>query len=108
MSDEQLAPSVGGLRTREQLIEHSDVLLLPKPLAKDLADLRDGQILWGWPHCVQDTELTQVAVDRHLTLIAFEAMNHWSAEGSFQLHVFHKNNELAGYSSVLHALSIAG
>ncbi|TQC45500.1 alanine dehydrogenase [Rhodococcus sp. WS4] len=108
VADEQLALSVGGLRTREQLIEHSDVLLLPKPLAKDLADLRDGQILWGWPHCVQDTELTQVALDRHLTLIAWEAMNHWSAEGSFQLHVFHKNNELAGYCSVLHALSIAG
>ncbi|MCQ4122637.1 N(5)-(carboxyethyl)ornithine synthase [Rhodococcus tibetensis] len=108
VSDEQLAHSVAGLRTREELIAQSDVVLLPKPLTKDLENLRDGQILWGWPHCVQDPELTQVAIDRQLTLIAFEAMNHWSAEGSFQLHVFHKNNELAGYSSVLHALSIAG
>jgi alanine dehydrogenase len=108
VSDEQLARSVAGMRTRSELIAQSDVVLLPKPLAKDLEDLRDGQVLWGWPHCVQDTELTQVAIDRRLTLVAFEAMNHWSAEGSFQLHVFHKNNELAGYSSVLHALSIAG
>jgi alanine dehydrogenase len=35
-------------------------------------------------------------------------MNHWTAEGSFSLHVFHKNNELAGYCSVLHALEIIG
>ena len=51
---------------------------------------------------------TQVAIDRQLTLIAFEAMNHWTSDGSFSLHVFHKNNELAGYCSVLHALQLAG
>ena len=61
--------------------------------------------LWGWPHCVQDTQLTQLAIDRRLTLIAFEAMNHWTRDGRFRLHVFHKNNELAGYCSVLHALA---
>ena len=52
--------------------------------------------------------LTQLAIDRGLTLIAFEAMNHWKRDGSFGLHVFHKNNELAGYCSVLHALQLAG
>jgi alanine dehydrogenase len=57
---------------------------------------------------VQNRELTQVAIDRRLTLIAFEAMNHWNSDGSFNLHVFHKNNELAGYSSVLHAMQLAG
>ncbi len=106
--DEQLARSVAGFRTRAELIAECQVILLAKPLAKDLADLREGQILWGWPHCVQDAELTQLAVDRHLTLIAFEAMNHWTKDGSFNLHVFHKNNELAGYCSVLHALQISG
>jgi hypothetical protein len=35
-------------------------------------------------------------------------MNYWSADGSFRLHVFHKNNEMAGYCSVLHALELAG
>ena len=52
--------------------------------------------------------LTQLAIDRRLTLIAFEAMNHRHADGTFALHVFHKNNELAGYSSVLHALQLRG
>ena len=99
---------VAGLRTRAELIAECDVILLPKPQAADLAELRDGQVLWGWPHCVQDEELTQLAIDRQLTLIAFEAMNHWAADGSFSLHVFHKNNEMAGYCSVLHALQLAG
>jgi alanine dehydrogenase len=70
--------------------------------------MREGQVLCGWVHCVQDEALTQVAIDRRLTLIAWEAMNHWGQDGSFGLHVFHQNNELAGYSSVLHAMQLKG
>jgi alanine dehydrogenase len=106
--DQQLAPQVAGLLPRQQLLADCDVILLPKPLAADLADLRDGQVLWGWPHCVQSEEITQLAIDRRLTLVAFESMNHWSRDGEFTLHVFHKNNELAGYCSVLHALELIG
>ncbi|WP_327144362.1 N(5)-(carboxyethyl)ornithine synthase [Nocardia sp. NBC_01327] len=107
-SDEHLAPLVGGHRTREELFAECDVLLLPKPLAEDLENLRAGQVVWGWPHCVQDERMTQLAIDRGLTLIAWEAMNHWTKEGNFNVHVFHKNNELAGYCSVLHALQLRG
>ncbi|MEV0104897.1 N(5)-(carboxyethyl)ornithine synthase [Nocardia sp. NPDC050799] len=106
--DERLAGTVAGMRTREQLIAECEVILLAKPLREDVAELRTGQVLWGWPHCVQDAELTQLAIDRRLTVIAFEAMNHWRRDGSFGLHVFHKNNELAGYCSVLHALQLIG
>ncbi|MGZ4494931.1 MAG: N(5)-(carboxyethyl)ornithine synthase [Nocardioides sp.] len=108
LSDDQLKGTVAGFRPRAQLIAECDVILQPKPLLSDIAELRVGQVLWGWPHCVQDSDLTQVAIDNRLTLIAFEAMNHWNSDGSFGLHVFHKNNELAGYCSVLHALQIAG
>jgi len=108
VADEQLSSQVAGLRSRAELIESCDVILLPKPLAADLAEFRTGQTLWGWPHCVQDTALTQLAIDRRLTLIAFEAMNHWARDGGYGLHVFHKNNELAGYCSVLHALQLTG
>ena len=106
--DEQLAGHVAGLRTHEQLLADCDVILLPKPLPADLSELRKGQVLWGWPHCVQNEEITQLGIDRRLTLIAFEAMNHWSSDGSFSLHVFHKNNEMAGYCSVLHAMQLTG
>jgi len=108
VSDSDLAQQVAGLRSREDLISGCDVLLLPKPQASDLADMHEGQVLWGWPHCVQDRKLTQLAIERRLTLIAFEAMNHWKSSGSFGLHVFHKNNEMAGYCSVLHALQLVG
>jgi alanine dehydrogenase len=108
LPDEQLAPLVAGLRPRDQLIAECDVILLPKPQPSDLAELREGQVLWGWPHCVQDREITQLSIDRRLTLIAFEAMNYWADDGSFSLHVFHKNNELAGYCSVLHAMELIG
>jgi alanine dehydrogenase len=108
LSDDQLRPLVGGLASRSDLIAASDIVLLPKPQPSDLDDLRDGQTLWGWPHCVQDREMTQRAIDKKLTLIAFEAMNHWTSSGAFGLHVFHANNELAGYCSVLHALQLVG
>jgi alanine dehydrogenase len=106
--DAQLAPLVGGLRPRDRLLEECDVVVLPKPLAEDLAALPHGKVLWGWPHCVQDDVITQLAIDRRLTVIAWEAMNHWTPEGNFSLHVFHKNNELAGYCSVMHALQLVG
>jgi alanine dehydrogenase len=108
VSDAQLAPLVGGLAGREELLASCDVLVLPKPLPEDLETLRPGQVVWGWPHCVQDRRMTQLAIDRRLTLIAWEAMNHWTDDGHFSVHVFHKNNELAGYCSVLHALSLIG
>ncbi len=107
-TDDHLEPLVGGLRAREELLAECDVILLPKPLADDLETLRPGQIVWGWPHLVQDPRMTQLAIERRLTLIAFEAMNHWTRAGNFSVHVFHKNNELAGYCSVLHALQLVG
>jgi alanine dehydrogenase len=108
VSDAQLSPLVGGLRPRAELLTSCDVVLLPKPLPEDLRTLRPGQVVWGWPHCVQDAEMTQLAIDNRLTLIAWEAMNHWTRDGHFDVHVFHKNNELAGYCSVLHALQLRG
>jgi alanine dehydrogenase len=106
--DAALAPCVAGFATRAEILADSAVVLLPKPQHRDVAALSPGQVLWGWPHCVQDSELTQLAIDRELTLIAFEAMNHWTRDGHLGLHVFHKNNELAGYCSVIHALQLAG
>ncbi|TCJ23931.1 N(5)-(carboxyethyl)ornithine synthase [Nocardioides jejuensis] len=108
VADDALLPYVAGFASRKQLLAESEVVLLPKPQLSDVEAMGPGQVLWGWPHCVQDTELTQAAIDNRLTLIAFEAMNHWTRDGAVGLHVFHKNNELAGYCSVLHALELAG
>ncbi len=107
-ADSELADQVAGFASREEILASSDVVLLPKPQHEDVAAMKPGAVLWGWPHCVQDPEITQLAIDRRLTMIAFEAMNHWTVDGSVGLHVFHKNNELAGYSSVIHALELTG
>ena len=107
-ADSELADSVAGFASREEILARSDVVLLPKPQHADVALMSPGQVLWGWPHCVQDPVMTQLAIDRRLTLMAFEVMNHWTVDGAVGLHVFHKNNELAGYSSVLHALALTG
>src|SRR6185369_17195600 len=56
--DEHLAACVAGLRTRAELVAECDVILLPKPQPADLAETREGQVLWGWPHCVQGKEFT--------------------------------------------------
>ena len=106
--DDELAPLVGRIAPRADLLALSDVVLLAKPQHSDVRELTDGQVLWGWPHCVQDREITQLAVDKRLTLIAFEVMNHWTSDHGVGLHVFHKNNELAGYCSVLHAMELSG
>jgi hypothetical protein len=58
------------------------------------------------PHYLQEEEITQLSAGQRLTPIAFEPMNYWSARWFIQLARFHKNNELAGYCSVLHALEL--
>jgi Alanine dehydrogenase len=107
-TDEHLAGQVAGIRPREEIIATCDVVLLPKPTLDDVACLRDGQVLWGWPHVVQDPQMTQICIDKRLTVMAWEAMNHWTPSGDFVVHVFHMNNELAGYCSVLHAMTLIG
>jgi len=62
----------------------------------------------GYPHCAQQKEITQIAIDKKLTLIAFEDMYMWSSNGQKRRHTFYKNNEIAGYSAVIHALQLKG
>lgn len=108
LDDAALADLGVGLATRRKILAESDVVLLPKPMVGDLAEMREGAVLWGWPHCVQQFDITQTAIDRRLTLIAFEAMFVWGRAGDRQLHTFYKNNELAGYCAILHALRLLG
>jgi alanine dehydrogenase len=93
---------------RTSLFTDCDLLVLPKPMPEDLVAMRAHQVLFGWPHCVQQTTIAQIAIDRRLTFIAWEAMHHWSEAGEKQLHIFYKNNEIAGYSAVLHCLQLLG
>ena len=108
ISDSDLASQAGGTATRRELLADLGAVVLPKPEVEDLETLREGGFLWGWPHCAQQRALTQVAIERKQTLIAFEEMFVWGPDGQAGRHTFYKNNELAGYCGVLHALQLKG
>ena len=108
IADTEIAAQTGGVATRHEILANIGNVIIPKPVLADLQELREGGILWGWPHCVQQRALTQVAIDRKQTLIAFEDMFVWGPNGQIGRHTFYKNNEMAGYCAVLHALQLKG
>ncbi|MFP4623782.1 MAG: N(5)-(carboxyethyl)ornithine synthase [Gemmatimonadota bacterium] len=108
VEDQRLTELGFPLADRDTVLGASELVILPKPIPDDLARMAEGAVLWGWPHAVQQRGIAQVAIDRRLTLLAFEAMFQWDPEGTRGTHVFHRNNELAGYCGILDALRLTG
>ncbi|MFT6051817.1 MAG: N5-(carboxyethyl)ornithine synthase [Halioglobus sp.] len=108
ISDSEIAAQTGGIATRHELLADLGRVIMCKPVLADLQELKEGGILWGYVHCVQQRDITQAALDRKQTLIAFEDMFVWSPDGHIGRHTFYKNNEMAGYCAVLHALQLKG
>ncbi len=109
MNDDTIAKLTSGrVASKEEILKGFDCVLMPKPLVEDLYQVQDSATVWGWPHCVQQKEMTQISIDKKLTLIAWEEMFIWNQIGGKQLHIFYKNNELAGYAGVNHATSLIG
>jgi len=108
LADAEIAEQSGGIATRHELLAELGAVILNKPMLADLQELKEGGILWGYPHCAQQRPITQAAIDRRQTLIAFEDMFVWSPDGTIGRHTFYKNNEMAGYCAVLHALQLKG
>lgn len=107
-TDEYILSHSAAVAERDRLFSECDLLVFPKPMPEDLLKMKPHQVLFGWTHCVQQVAMTQLAIDRRLTIIAWEAMYHWSEAVERLLHIFYKNNEIAGYASVLHALELLG
>lgn len=93
--------------SRENIFKTCDLLILPKPTDFDLSLLRENQILWGWPHTVQGHYITDVSIQKKLTIIAWENMFTWS-DNTKKDHVFARNNEMAGYAAVNHFMELQG
>jgi alanine dehydrogenase len=106
-SDQQLGMGSSSFLSRDELFKECDILILPKPTVKDLSNMHEKQVLWGWAHCVQQHEIAQIAIDKKITIVAWEAMHHWH-NSKKELHIFYKNNEIAGYASVIHSLELLG
>ena len=108
VADSEIAAMTGGLAPRHELLAELGSVIICKPVLADLQELREGGTLWGYAHCVQQADITQAAIDRRLTLIALEDMYVWSPSGQIGRHTFYKNNEMAGYCAVIHALQLKG
>lgn len=108
ISDSEIAAMTGGIATRHNLLAEIGSVIINKPVLADLQELCEGGTLWGYVHCVQQQDVTQMAIDRKQTLIAFEDMYIWSPSGQVGRHTFYKNNEMAGYCAVIHALQLKG
>ncbi|MEM5532837.1 N(5)-(carboxyethyl)ornithine synthase [Pseudoalteromonas arctica] len=108
VSDEYIATLTGGITSRSEILTHIGTAIIAKPVLADLEEMREGGTIWGYAHCVQQHEITQAAIERKLTLIAFEDMYVWSPQGNVGRHTFYKNNEMAGYCAVIHALQLKG
>lgn len=108
IEDEEISKVTGGIATRSELLSDLGTVIIAKPVLSDLQDLKEGGTIWGYPHCAQQMQITQTAIDKKLTLIAFEDMYVWYPNGQMGRHTFYKNNEMAGYCAVIHALQLRG
>lgn len=108
IEDEEIANLTGGIGTRSEILSDIGSVIIAKPMLSDLEEMKAGGTIWGYHHCAQQVQITQTAIDKKLTLIAFEDMYVWHPDGHTGRHTFYKNNELAGYSAVIHALQLKG
>jgi len=108
LDDDFFVSQTGGVASRHELLAEMGSVIITKPVLADLQEIREGGFIWGYPHCAQQGDITQTAIDRKLTLIAFEDMFVWSPNGQVGRHTFYKNNEMAGYCAVIHALQLRG
>jgi alanine dehydrogenase len=108
LDDDFFISQTGGVASRHELLSEIGSVIIAKPVLADLKEIREGGLIWGYPHSAQQADITQAAIDRKLTLIAFEDMFVWSPSGKMGRHTFYKNNEMAGYCAVIHALQLRG
>lgn len=100
--DEEITRIGANVVTREEVLNKKIVC---DPKAGDgeyINKLKEGTIVFGWIHAVQNKDITDKFVHKKLTAIAWEDMY----EGG--RHTFWRNNELAGEAAILHAYSLYG
>lgn len=107
MTDSEITSLTGNHPvSRNHLLSDFQSVIIAKPVEKDFEELSNETTVWGWIHSVQQNDVTQIAIDKQLTFIAWENMYYRNERG--QVHIFQKNNEMAGYCGVQHALQLQG
>lgn len=88
MSDEKIEVLTGHqLVDRQTMLREFDAILIPKPVEEDFQEMKEGALVWGWVHSVQQSKITQIAIDKKLTLMAWEIC---IARGIEAEHMFFK------------------
>ncbi len=108
INDDVLKDLFAGVLSKEELFQQCKIILIAKPTMRDAGLFREGQIIWGWIHCVQGKAITDVALEKKMTYITWESMNIWGKDKIWKSHILQKNNEIAGYAGVVHALQLQG
>jgi N5-(carboxyethyl)ornithine synthase len=103
VSDAEYERAGAHAASREEVLA-ADIVCNPKALDADMVPrLKPGGTLFGWVHAVQGREITDILVKGRMTAVAWEDM---FEEG--RLHVFWRNNEIAGEAAVIHAAQFSG
>lgn len=104
--DEAIEALTGNPLMEREALLRKEAVAVTKPMLQDFEEMREGATVFGWIHSVQQRDITQVAIEKKLTLIAWENMHY---QGNRErVHIFNKNNEMAGYCGVQHALRLRG
>jgi N5-(carboxyethyl)ornithine synthase len=79
-----------------------DIICDPKIGDAEYLDFLDCQTIFGWVHAVQNRDITDKLISKHITAYAWEDM---FEDGR---HCFWRNNEIAGEAAVFHAFMCHG
>lgn len=65
MEDETICSLTGNcLIEREKLLKDLKAVVITKPVAEDFEEIQKGTLVWGWLHSVQQSIITQIAIDK--------------------------------------------
>ncbi|WP_027625439.1 N(5)-(carboxyethyl)ornithine synthase [Clostridium lundense] len=102
IKDDEYLNAGANIEDRKSILR-KDVICDPKIGDSNyLGDLKEGQIIFGWVHAVQNRKITDTLLNNKLKVIAWEDMYE---EGR---HVFWRNNEIAGEAAVIQAYELYG
>lgn len=82
---------------------NKDVVVDPKIGDAEYLDaLNDKTTLFGWLHLVQNKDLTDLCIKKHFSTLCWENMF------ENNIHVFYRNNQIAGEAAIFHAFQCYG
>ncbi len=68
VEDEELKALSCGIASRSELLGDLGSVIIAKPVLSDLQELKKNGLLWGYPHCAQQKEITQTAIEQRIDI----------------------------------------